>query len=73
MIRINPVYINRFKMISQGYRYYDDSIKGAVLYFNKNLEYTSYVSYNNYTNDYKVSKCIERLLSLGFLELIEGE
>lgn len=72
MIKINPVYIDKFKKISQGYSYYDESIKGSILYFNKNQEYTSYATYFDYLYiETRVYRCIERLLKLGYLEIVE--
>lgn len=71
MIQINPVYKDKFKKCFGGFYYTSDKIKGNVLYFNKDLEYTSFHTFFGFNGEEKVYKCLENLLSLGYLMIVE--
>lgn len=71
MIRINQIYKDKFKKCFGGFYYTDDSIKGNILYFNKDLEYESYHTFFGFNPEAKVYKCLERLLALDYLIIAE--
>ena len=68
MLRINKINIDKF--VRRGKNYYYQVNKYTYLQFNSNLEYIGAIFYINHFADKDVFKCIEKLLSVNYIEYV---
>ena len=68
MLQINKINIDKFR--KKGNYYYFQVNKYTYLQFNNNLEYIGAIFYINNFADKEVFKCIEKLLSVNYIEYV---